>query len=202
MVWRAGRSAAALRAAALNCLLTILIGRLLKTQSLLSLASDIASGCIGLLDDQYYLNRLYGAKCLGELAVSCEKNMDIMLINRTYPGILLFHYISSHLTIYVAKTKQCFHLNYIELLKRLDDETKDVRLAAAEALAKIYNNLPPDYTVKQFEAYFDHVVGVLIVHLDDRDEAIQDGVSGKLSCDFNALCGLRSKYKRLINFII
>lgn len=86
MVWRAGRSAGALRAAALNCLLTILIGKLLKPETVIALADDIATGCIGLLDDQFYLNRLHGAKCLGELAVNSEKSLEVMLINRTYPG--------------------------------------------------------------------------------------------------------------------
>lgn len=68
---------------------------------------------------------------------------------------------------------------FLELLKRMDDETKDVRIAAAVALAEIYRNLPEEYTLRQFEAYFDHSVGVLIVHLDDREEDIQNAVFGK-----------------------
>lgn len=72
----------------------------------------------------------------------------------------------------------------------MDDETKEVRIAAARALAEIYRNLPEEYTLRQFEAYFDHSVGVLIVHLDDRDEDIQDAVFGKYKkmFDFDDVC--------------
>lgn len=66
----------------------------------------------------------------------------------------------------------------LELLKRMDDENKDVRLAAAKAISQIYENLPEDYTVERFNAYFDHTVGALIIHLDDRDEGIQNAVFG------------------------
>ncbi|CAL8074424.1 unnamed protein product [Orchesella dallaii] len=148
LVWRAGKSAGALRVAALNCLLTVLIGKLLKIDDIVTFSSNIASGCIGLLDEQLYLNRLFSVKCLGQLFACCENQVEIDLVNKSYP----------------------------ELLKRMDDENKEVRMATSAALAEVYSNLPVDYTVERFKAHLDHAVGVLIVHLDDHDEEIQESV--------------------------
>ncbi|ODM95566.1 Dynein assembly factor 5, axonemal [Orchesella cincta] len=153
LVWRAGKSAGALRAAALNCLVTILLGKLLKIDDIVALASNIATGCIGLLDEQLYLNRLFSVKCLGQLFVCCENRLEIDHVNKVYP----------------------------ELLKRMDDENKEVRMASATALSEVYSNLPDEYTVERFKAHLDHAVGVLIVHLDDRDEEIQESVFEALS---------------------
>jgi len=60
----------------------------------------------------------------------------------------------------------------------MDDEVKEVRMASSTALLDVSANLSDDYTPQRFKAHLDHAVGVLIVHLDDHDDEIQESVFG------------------------
>jgi hypothetical protein len=78
LVWRAGKTATALRTSAASCLLIILEKGLLL-EKLEDVTPGIVQGCNGLLDDQSsHFNRYFGTQCLGYLGPK--------VVREVYPG--------------------------------------------------------------------------------------------------------------------
>ena len=66
-----------------------------------------------------------------------------------------------------------------ELLKRLDDVAREVRLKAAQVLGVLFLNLPEGYDVKLNAARLQHLCKDALIFLDDPDQQIQEAVCGK-----------------------
>lgn len=66
-----------------------------------------------------------------------------------------------------------------ELLKRLDDVSMEVRLAAASALAVWLECIRNDGAEACYQRDIQHLYKELLVYLDDPDSAVQDAVLGK-----------------------
>lgn len=66
-----------------------------------------------------------------------------------------------------------------ELLKRLDDVARAVRLKAAQVLAVLFLNLPEGYDVTLNTARLQDLCKDALIFLDDPDEQLQDAVCGK-----------------------
>lgn len=64
------------------------------------------------------------------------------------------------------------------VLKRLDDVTNDVRIAAVRYLIMMYSNLPSEYNPIAFGPHLESLYSTLLIHLDDPDEKFQSHMAG------------------------
>lgn len=68
-----------------------------------------------------------------------------------------------------------------ELVKRLDDVGRAVRLRASQVLALLFMDLPEGYEVTLNTARLRDLCQDALIFLDDPDEELQKAVSGELS---------------------
>lgn len=66
-----------------------------------------------------------------------------------------------------------------ELLKRLDDVSNDVRLAAASALVTWLQCITKDTGKSQSQSDIQYLYRELLVYLDDAESTVQDAVLGE-----------------------
>lgn len=69
--------------------------------------------------------------------------------------------------------------SFSEVLKRLDDASCEVRLAAAHTLANWFKCLKDSDVKSSMENHVEFLYQELLVHLDDPDENLQKAVLGK-----------------------
>lgn len=70
-------------------------------------------------------------------------------------------------------------------MKRLDDASCDVRLAAAHTLTNWFKCLKDSDVKSAMETHIEFLYQELLIHLDDPDQNIQNAVLGKtFSCLF------------------
>lgn len=81
----------------------------------------------------------------------------------------------------------------IELLKRLDDISNDVRMAAASALLTWLKCIESLDGKSAYQSSVQFLYRELLVHLDDPESAIQDTVLGELSRAQSALSYYKKK---------
>ena len=162
LVWRAGRTAAATRYAALVACGTLLRSDALETAQLeqvLATTSLLTSLC-GCLDDDYYVDMRLGAAHAADLCLrACG------------PTWLPVHRL----------------LVFNELIKRLDDSRDDVRVASAQVLTTFVNRaLHPlfpaataagsasiDDVTPWAATHLPRLLACLMVHMDDDQAAVR-----------------------------
>lgn len=69
--------------------------------------------------------------------------------------------------------------SFSEVLKRLDDASSDVRLAAAHTLTNWFKCLKDSDVKSAMEVHIEFLYQELLIHLDDPDQNIQNAVLGK-----------------------
>jgi len=76
------------------------------------------------------------------------------------------------------------HVMYPCLLKRLDDGSDDVRLAASQTFSAYMQCFHGDYDVLLYRAHLEAIYNGLLIHLDDQHADIQLSVLGNslLTC--------------------
>lgn len=75
--------------------------------------------------------------------------------------------------------------NISVVLKRLDDVSDDVRVAAVATLMKLFKPLPADYCMEISFGHLDALFSTMLIHLDDPDLGFQHTVLGmqlQLTC--------------------
>lgn len=80
----------------------------------------------------------------------------------------------------------CLHTMYMDLLKRLDDSSDEVRLAVAKTFVTYFSCFPKEYDIGLYRAHLEALYRGLLVHMDDPDSTIQQAVLGKFA--------IRSRY--------
>lgn len=70
------------------------------------------------------------------------------------------------------------HNMYMELLKRLDDSSDEIRLAVTKTFSTFFRCFPKEYDVALYKAHIETLYRGLLVHMDDTDENIQQAVLG------------------------
>lgn len=70
-----------------------------------------------------------------------------------------------------------------ELLKRLDDVSHEVRLAAASALTSWLRRVGSGDGKAYYQSHVQHLYQELLVYLDDPESAVQDAVLGERAGD-------------------
>jgi len=69
--------------------------------------------------------------------------------------------------------------SFPEVLKRLDDASCDVRLAAAHTLTNWFKCFKDSDVKSEMETHIEFLYQELLIHLDDPDQHIQNAVLGK-----------------------
>ncbi|KAK9808847.1 hypothetical protein WJX72_004932 [[Myrmecia] bisecta] len=148
LVWRAGKSAAAVRFAAITAVATLLRRRLVSGEQLQLLANregQLLAVILQSMEEEYYADtRLMACHAMLHLVTLLGAEMTDEQRRAIYP----------------------------ELLKRLDDSSNTVRIAVCEALAAFVFTLRSGYD----DANTGYLLNGLLIHMDDVDPELQEAV--------------------------
>ncbi|XP_033097480.1 dynein assembly factor 5, axonemal-like [Anneissia japonica] len=144
-VWHAGRVCAAIRTTAVSCLWALFQSELLTQEQAKELFDELLTQLKTLLEDEVKSTRLITCRIFRKFLLLCGKNFD-----------------PDHL-----------HSFYIELLKRLDDSSDDIRVAVARTFSTYFQCFPDDYDTSLYGAHLEGMYKGLLVHLDDPYPQIQ-----------------------------
>ncbi|KAG8006970.1 Dynein assembly factor 5 [Nibea albiflora] len=148
LVWRAGRTAAAVRTSALSCLLALLHGGAITPGQLLCLEEKLIPLVLSALDEDSQMGRLLACRSLSTTVRLIGTSLHPEALNKIYP----------------------------ELLKRLDDSSDEVRSVALHALGLWLTSLTKDYNPEFCTPHLQFLFQQLLVHLDDPDSSVQEQV--------------------------
>ncbi|NXN45372.1 DAAF5 factor, partial [Rhinoptilus africanus] len=146
--WHAGRTAAAIRTTAVSCLWALIHCEILAPEEILKVKDRLMPQIIAAMDEDSKLTRLMACRIVGVLLKVCGRQFD----------------------------EDNFTKTYTEVLKRLDDASCDVRLAAARTLAHWFVSLKDSDVRAAMEAQVEFLYQELLIHLDDPDEHTQKAV--------------------------
>lgn len=162
LIWSAGRTAEAIRTAAVSCLCSFLNkyekDSIMKKitnydeENICPTLDKIIPVLISLADDNSRKNRFYSLQAI-YLIMCIRKKFDYL-------------------------REVCIHKIYPVLLKRLDDGCDDVRLIALEALTEVWSAIPKDYDLQFNKGHVDVLYTTIIIYLDDPEEEFKNIVLG------------------------
>uniref|UniRef100_A0A3P9HKG3 Dynein axonemal assembly factor 5 n=1 Tax=Oryzias latipes TaxID=8090 RepID=A0A3P9HKG3_ORYLA len=148
LVWKAGRTAGALRTSALSCLLALLHGGAITPGQLLCLEEKLSPHVLSSLEEDSQMGRLMACRSLSAMLKLIGRSMRQDTLNQIYP----------------------------ELLKRLDDSNAEVRAAALHGVGLWFSSLTKDYSPELCAPHLQLLFQQLLLHLDDPNPAVQDQV--------------------------
>ncbi|XP_042174249.1 dynein axonemal assembly factor 5 [Oncorhynchus tshawytscha] len=148
LVWKAGRTAAAIRTSALCCLLALLQGGAIPPSQLLAVEERLSPQVLSALEEDSQLSRLLACRSLSTLLKLIGPSLHPDALNNIYP----------------------------EVLKRLDDSSEEVRGVALRALGLWLASLGKDYNSQLYSQHLEVLFQQLLLHLDDPDSHVQDTV--------------------------
>jgi len=145
LVWRAGKTAAAVRFAAITALDTMLVHKMAPAATLMRLVGDgtLLPLLVQSLDEDWYVD---------------VRNTGCHVVE-----LLL-------LEVGAALTHEHRRALYPELTKRLDDSSNQVRIAACAALVAFCTTMAPSYC----DTNTAYLAAAVIIHMDDSEVAIQE----------------------------
>lgn len=146
--WHAGRTAAAIRTAAVSCLWALVSSGGLSDGQIQDMQETLMPQILTTLEEDSQMTRL----------ISCQ---IINLFLKTSNGVI---------------DPDKFIKIYPELLKRLDDVSDDVRLAATSALVTWLQRVQSEASKCCYQSSVRHLYRELLVYLDDPEHAVQDAV--------------------------
>lgn len=147
LVWKAGRTAGAIRTVAMSSLWALVrsgaiepdIGAELLQDPLLPLLSSV-------LEDDSKTTRDITAKTLTRFFTMCHTKL---------------------------RPDQVLHKIYMDLLKRMDDASDEIRATVSLTWAAFFKCFPSDYDISLNKAHLEEIYTGLLVHMDDPDNNIQ-----------------------------
>ncbi|XP_029292863.1 dynein assembly factor 5, axonemal [Cottoperca gobio] len=148
LVWRAGRTAAAVRTSALSCLLALLHGGAITPGQLLCLEEKVSPQVLSALEEDSQMGRLLACRSLSTILRLIGTSLHPEALNKIYPV----------------------------LLKRLDDSSEEVRSVALQALGLWLSSLTKDYNPELCAPHLQLLFQQLLLHLDDPDGSVQGQV--------------------------
>ncbi|KAF2976700.1 hypothetical protein EK904_009227 [Melospiza melodia maxima] len=152
--WHAGRTAAAIRATAVLCLWALIHCEMLSPKEILRVKDELMPQIIASMDEDSKITRLMACRIVDVFLKVCGRQFDADKFKNTYT----------------------------EVLKRLDDASCEVRLAAAHTLANWFKCLKDSDVKSSMENHVEFLYQELLVHLDDPDENLQKAVLVALYC--------------------
>ncbi|XP_057202919.1 dynein axonemal assembly factor 5 isoform X2 [Triplophysa rosa] len=148
LVWHSGRCAAAVRTAALSCVLALLHGAALPAERVLSVEESLRTQLISALEEDSRLARLLACRSLHSLLKLTAHQLNTDSLNEIYP----------------------------ELLKRVDDSSEDVRVEALKSLSTWFSSLGKNYDAQSCRSHLELLFQQLLLYMDDPDSKVQDSV--------------------------
>ncbi|XP_059059112.1 dynein axonemal assembly factor 5 [Achroia grisella] len=175
LVWSPGRTAEAIRTAAVACLCAAFqpnskvatgdaeasgdgpeadddkaVNLFPTKESLSPFVDELVPLLAALMDDNSELTRQHTLRAIGNLAA-------------------------------IADRRECFttdvlHKLYFVVLKRLDDSSSPVRDGAVRTVREMFSRRPRPYDVVLYGAHVDALYSALLIHLDDPDQQFRDQV--------------------------
>ncbi|XP_058567040.1 dynein axonemal assembly factor 5 isoform X2 [Neofelis nebulosa] len=147
--WHAGKTAAAIRTAAVSCLWALISSEVLLDEQIRKVQETLMPQILTSLEEDSQMTRL----------ISCQ---IINTFLKTSGG--------------VAGADKLVKV-YPELLKRLDDVSHEVRLAATSTLVTWLACVRSDNDAKScYQSHIQFLYRELLVYLDDPDSTVQDAV--------------------------
>ncbi|CAL1545836.1 unnamed protein product [Lymnaea stagnalis] len=147
-VWKAGRTAGAIRTTAISCMWALLQSGVLTKEKLDPVVESVLTQLITLIEDDNKTTRL----------ISCRVMTRVFDLMGTDLGQDRLHNI------------------YPELLKRLDDSSDEIRLTMTKTLLAYFDCFQGGYDVGLYRAHLEAIYKGLLVHLDDPESTIQEAV--------------------------
>ncbi|XP_064394922.1 dynein axonemal assembly factor 5-like [Halichondria panicea] len=147
-VWKGGRTAAAIRTAAMTSLQALLQSNLLAREQLDSFMSQLMPKVISCLDDDNRSTRLVTSQVLQLLLLTNPPSITVNVL----------------------------HTLYSDLLKRLDDSSDEIRLSITHTLIAFIRAFPEGYDSTLYRAHLEELYKGLLIHLDDPSPQIQEAI--------------------------
>ncbi|KYO30670.1 dynein assembly factor 5, axonemal isoform A [Alligator mississippiensis] len=146
--WHAGRTAAAIRTTAISCLWALIYSEMLSPKEVHQVEDALMTQVIATMDEDSKISRLTACRIVNSFLSVCGKEFGPDKLNTIYP----------------------------EILKRLDDVSHDVRLAAAETLTSWFKCIGDGDGKSVLKSNIEFLYRELLIHLDDPDQNIQQAV--------------------------
>ncbi|XP_032742731.1 dynein assembly factor 5, axonemal [Rattus rattus] len=146
--WHAGRTAAAIRTATISCLWALISSDILSAKQVQEAQETLMPQVLATLEDDSQTTRLISCRIISRFLKNSGDTMEPEKFLKVYP----------------------------ELLKRLDDVSNDVRMAAASALLTWLKCIESLDGKSAYQSSVQFLYRELLVHLDDPESAIQDTV--------------------------
>jgi dynein assembly factor 5 len=151
-VWFGGRTAAAIRTAAMSCFWALLQGEWADGELLEAVQKDVITQIISCLDDYNQSTRLISCKVLRLIFTLLKGRLDVDNLHQMYP----------------------------DLLKRMDDNSDDVRIATIRTMIAYFSCFPEEYDRVLYKAHMEAIYKGMLIHLDDPSAEIQSAMLGVL----------------------
>ncbi|XP_045316654.1 dynein axonemal assembly factor 5 isoform X1 [Leopardus geoffroyi] len=147
--WHAGKTAAAIRTAAVSCLWALISSEVLSDEQIRKVQETLMPQILTSLEEDSQMTRLTSCQIINTFLKTSGGVADADKLIKVYP----------------------------ELLKRLDDVSHEVRLAATSALVTWLACVRSDDDVKScYQSHIQFLYRELLVYLDDPDGTVQDAV--------------------------
>ncbi|XP_039327419.1 dynein axonemal assembly factor 5 isoform X1 [Saimiri boliviensis] len=146
--WHAGRTAAAIRTAAVSCLWALTSSEVLSAKQIRDVQETLMPQVLTTLEEDSQMTRLISCRIINTFLKTLGGMIDPDKLIKIYP----------------------------ELLKRLDDVSNDVRMAAASTLVTWLQCVKHADGKAYYQSSVQYLYRELLVHLDDPESAVQDAV--------------------------
>lgn len=146
--WQAGRTAAAIRTIAVSCLWVLFQSDGLSPQEILQIKDILMPTILTTLEEDSKTSRLMSCRIIRALLGACDNHLDPDQLNKIY----------------------------LEVLKRLDDASDEVRITAAKTISLWFKCIDGRYDRTTYKAHLEFLYRGLLVHLDDPDTNLQTTV--------------------------
>ncbi|XP_032462057.1 dynein assembly factor 5, axonemal isoform X1 [Phocoena sinus] len=146
--WHAGRTAAAIRTAAVSCLWALVSSGVLSDEQIQEVQETLMPQILTTLEEDSQMTRLISCRIINVFLKTSDGVIDPDKFIKIYP----------------------------ELLKRLDDVSNEVRLAATTSLVTWLERVGNEAGKCYYQSSIQHLYRELLVYLDDPESAIQDAV--------------------------
>ncbi|KAF0882892.1 DAAF5 factor, partial [Crocuta crocuta] len=146
--WHAGRTAAAIRTAAVSCLWALISSDILTEEQIRKVQETLMPQILTSLEEDSQMTRLISCRIMTTFLKTSGGAADPDKLIGIYP----------------------------ELLKRLDDVSHEVRLAAASSLVTWLACVRNDDGKSYYQSHIQFLYRELLVYLDDPDGSVQDAV--------------------------
>ncbi|KAK6170739.1 hypothetical protein SNE40_019054 [Patella caerulea] len=147
-VWRAGRTAGAIRTTAISCLWALLKSHVLSKEKMEPIVENLLTQVITLMEDDNKSTRLIACRVLTRLFELMGGTLNQDRLHNIYP----------------------------ELLKRLDDSSDEIRVVVAKTFLAYFDCFGEGYDPDLYKAHLEAIFKGLLVHLDDSEKKIQEAI--------------------------